>query len=89
MATVLFGGGLENRRAFWGSRAATCQSRRRQRSEKRLPREQGRCTQITNQSDWGTASFGGTTLGMDGIQEYKVLTSVYDASYGMTMAARW
>jgi Carboxypeptidase regulatory-like domain/TonB dependent receptor len=44
-------------------------------------------TQITNQSDWGTASFAGTTLGVDGIQEYKVLTSTYDASYGMTMGS--
>ena len=44
-------------------------------------------TQITNQSDWGTASFAGTTLGVDGIQEFKVLTSGYDASYGMTMGS--
>jgi len=44
-------------------------------------------TQITNQSDWGTASFAGTTLGVDGIQEYKVLTSAYDASYGMRMGS--
>jgi carboxypeptidase family protein len=44
-------------------------------------------TQITNQSDWGTASFAGTTLGVDGIQEYKVLTSAYDASYGMSMGS--
>ena len=44
-------------------------------------------TQITNQSDWGTASFAGTTLGLDGIQEYKVLTSAYDASYGMSMGS--
>lgn len=44
-------------------------------------------TQITNQSNWGTATFAGTTLGVDGIQEYKVLTSAYDASYGMTMGS--
>jgi hypothetical protein len=44
-------------------------------------------TQITNQSDWGTASFAGTTLGLDGIQEFKVLTSAYDASYGMSMGS--
>jgi hypothetical protein len=44
-------------------------------------------TQITNQSDWGTASFAGTTLGLDGIREFKVLTSGYDASYGMTMGS--
>jgi hypothetical protein len=40
-------------------------------------------TQITNQSDWGSASLAGTTLGVDGIQEYKVLTTAYDASYGI------
>jgi hypothetical protein len=45
-------------------------------------------TQITNQSDWGTASFAGTTLGVDGIKEYKLLTSAYDASYGMTMGSQ-
>lgn len=45
-------------------------------------------TQITNQSNWGTASFAGTTLGVDGIQEYKVLTSAYDASYGMAMGSQ-
>jgi hypothetical protein len=45
-------------------------------------------TQITNQSDWGTASFAGTTLGLDGIQEFKVLTSTYDASYGMSMGSQ-
>jgi len=45
-------------------------------------------TQITNQSDWGTASFAGTTLGLDGIQEFNVLTSAYDASYGMSMGSQ-
>ena len=44
-------------------------------------------TQIANQSDWGTASFARTTLSVDGIQEYKVLTSAYDASYGMSMGS--
>jgi len=44
-------------------------------------------TQITNQSDWGTASLAGTTLGLDGIQEFKILTSGYDASYGMKMGS--
>jgi len=45
-------------------------------------------TQIANQSDWGTSSFAGTTLGVDGIQEYKILTSTYDASYGMAMGSQ-
>jgi len=44
-------------------------------------------TQIANQSNWGTASFAGTTLGVDGIQEFKLLTSAYDASYGMAMGS--
>ena len=44
-------------------------------------------TQIANQSNWGTSSFAGTTLGLDGIQEFKVLTSTYDASYGMSMGS--
>jgi hypothetical protein len=44
-------------------------------------------TQIANQSNWGTASFAGTTLGLDGIREFKVLTSTYDASYGMSMGS--
>jgi Carboxypeptidase regulatory-like domain len=45
-------------------------------------------TQIANQSNWGTATYAGTTLGVDGIQEYKVLTSTYDASYGMSMGSQ-
>jgi Carboxypeptidase regulatory-like domain/TonB dependent receptor len=45
-------------------------------------------TQIANQSNWGTASFAGTTLGLDGIQEFKVLTDTYDASYGMSMGSQ-
>jgi hypothetical protein len=45
-------------------------------------------TQIANQSNWGTASFAGTTLGVDGIQEFKLLTSAYDASYGMAMGSQ-
>lgn len=44
-------------------------------------------TQIANQSNWGAAPFAGTTLGVGGIQEYKVLTSAYDASYGMSMGS--
>ena len=45
-------------------------------------------TQITNQSYWGTASFAGTTLGVDGILEFKMLTTGYDASYGMAMGSQ-
>ena len=45
-------------------------------------------TQIGNQSGWGTASFAGTTLGVDGIKEFKVLTSAFDASYGMNMGSQ-
>lgn len=45
-------------------------------------------TQIGNQSNWGTSSFAGTTLGLDGIQEFKLLTSTYDASYGMSMGSQ-
>ena len=45
-------------------------------------------TQIQNQSGWGTASFAGTTLGVEGIKEYKVLTSAFDASYGMAMGSQ-
>jgi hypothetical protein len=44
-------------------------------------------TQIANQSNWGTSSFAGTTLGLDGIEEFKVLTSTYDASHGMSMGS--
>jgi Carboxypeptidase regulatory-like domain/TonB dependent receptor len=44
-------------------------------------------TQIANQSNWGTSSFAGTTLGVDGIQEFKLLTNAYDASYGMSMGS--
>ena len=45
-------------------------------------------TSIANQSQWGTASFAGTTLGVDGIKEYKVVTSAFDASYGMSMGSQ-
>ena len=44
---------------------------------------------MANQTDWGTASyFAGTTLGLDGIQKYKVSISGYDASHGMTMRSQ-
>ena len=45
-------------------------------------------TSIVNQSGWGTSSFAGTTLGVDGIKEYKILTSAWDASYGMNMGSQ-
>lgn len=45
-------------------------------------------TQIANQSNWGAAPFAGTTLGVDGIQECKILTRAYDASYGMSMGSQ-
>ena len=45
-------------------------------------------TSIVNQTGWGSSSFAGTTLGVDGIKEYKVLTSVWDASYGMAMGSQ-
>ncbi len=45
-------------------------------------------TALVNQTGWGTASMAGTTLGLDGIQEYKVLTSAFGAEYGMTMGSQ-
>ncbi len=35
-----------------------------------------------------SGSQNGTTLGVDGIREYKVVTSAYSAEYGMTMGAQ-
>jgi hypothetical protein len=35
-----------------------------------------------------SGSMNGTTLGVDGIREYKVVTSAYSAEYGMTMGAQ-
>jgi hypothetical protein len=35
-----------------------------------------------------TGSQAGTTLGVDGIREYKVVTSAYSAEYGMTMGSQ-
>ena len=34
------------------------------------------------------ASAIGTTLGVDGIQEYRVITNNFDAEYGMTMGSQ-
>jgi Carboxypeptidase regulatory-like domain/TonB dependent receptor-like, beta-barrel len=41
-------------------------------------------------SAWGVspASVAGTTLGVDGIREFKVVTSMYGAEYGMTMGSQ-
>jgi len=45
-------------------------------------------TSMVNASGWGTASIAGTTLGVDGIKEFKVITSVFSAEYGMTMGSQ-
>ncbi len=45
-------------------------------------------TSLVNQTGWGTASMAGTTLGLDGIQEYKVVTNAFGAEYGMTMGSQ-
>ena len=36
----------------------------------------------------GPASEGGTTLGVEGIKEYKVITNNFDAQYGLTMGSQ-
>ena len=45
-------------------------------------------TSLVNQTGWGTASMAGTTLGLEGIQEYKVVTNAFGAEYGMTMGSQ-
>jgi Carboxypeptidase regulatory-like domain/TonB dependent receptor len=45
-------------------------------------------TSIVNQSGWGSSSMAGTTLGVDGIKEYKIITSSVPAEYGMTMGSQ-
>lgn len=35
-----------------------------------------------------TASYAGTTLGIDGIAEYRVITNTFSAQYGMTMGSQ-
>ena len=44
---------------------------------------------LQNQYFAGTGTMSGNTLGVDGIKEYKVLSSVYDATYGMTMGSQF
>jgi hypothetical protein len=45
-------------------------------------------TSIVNQSGWTGSSIAGTTLGVDGIKEYKIITSAFSAEYGMTMGSQ-
>jgi hypothetical protein len=45
-------------------------------------------TSVVNASGWGSASSSGSTLGVDGIKEFKVITSVFSAEYGMTMGSQ-
>lgn len=43
---------------------------------------------MVNQFGTGSNSIAGTTLGVDGIKEYKVVTSMFGAEYGMTMGSQ-
>ncbi|MBZ5643111.1 MAG: carboxypeptidase regulatory-like domain-containing protein [Acidobacteriia bacterium] len=44
--------------------------------------------QIGNQYGTGPNSISGSTLGVDGIKEYKIVTSMFGAEYGMTMGSQ-
>jgi hypothetical protein len=43
---------------------------------------------LTNQQGTTSATPGGTTLGVDGIREYRVITDMFSAEYGMTMGSQ-
>ena len=43
---------------------------------------------MQNQYGAGPNSIGGTTLGVDGIKEYKIVTSLFSADYGMSMGSQ-
>ncbi len=45
-------------------------------------------TSIVNPVGWNPTSIAGTTLGLDGIQEFKILTNGFNAEYGMTMGSQ-
>ena len=44
--------------------------------------------QIGNQYGTGPNSISGSTLGVDGIKEYKIVTSMFGAEYGMSMGSQ-
>src|SRR5438552_7154794 len=46
------------------------------------------CDPMMNAAAAATASEAGTTLGVDGIREYKVVTSAFSAEYGMVMGSQ-
>jgi len=45
-------------------------------------------TSVVNQSGWTGSSMASSTLGVDGIKEYKVITGAFSAEYGMTMGSQ-